>query len=249
MLSLLYCTTLTSVHNYWKNHSFDYTDLCWQSVREQFLGPHRWGRNEVRPSSNLDIKSGLEPGPGILSRTVKGLHRVWAALGRQGAGCCWMTMAFLENLGEVQNWALSLSTRWTWTKSLLNGCKVPSGLLPSCLCSSLCYFGANYAVCWVSLLPDLKLPVLWPFACLLFLSVDRGQPDKASDFNQPSLPLVSISRKIFTECFIFSSQGFGHPGVIYGFHYPLFPIHYYCEELRFAYIPNIISSLQRGPMP
>ena len=99
----LYCPALTSIHDYRKNHSFDYTDLCWQSVREQFLGPHRWGRNEVRPSSNLDIKSGLEPGPGILSRTVQGLHRVWAALGRQGAGCCWMTMAFLENLGEVQN--------------------------------------------------------------------------------------------------------------------------------------------------
>ena len=24
-------TTLTSIHNYWKNHSFDYRDLCWQS--------------------------------------------------------------------------------------------------------------------------------------------------------------------------------------------------------------------------
>ena len=23
--------TLTSIHDYWKNHSFDYTDLCWQS--------------------------------------------------------------------------------------------------------------------------------------------------------------------------------------------------------------------------
>ena len=26
----LYVQTLTSVHDYWKNHSFDYTDLCWQ---------------------------------------------------------------------------------------------------------------------------------------------------------------------------------------------------------------------------
>ena len=25
--SVLYCPTLTSVHEYWKNHSFDYTDL------------------------------------------------------------------------------------------------------------------------------------------------------------------------------------------------------------------------------
>ena len=30
-LSLLYDPTLTSIHDYWKNHSFDYTDLCWQS--------------------------------------------------------------------------------------------------------------------------------------------------------------------------------------------------------------------------
>ena len=31
MLSLLYGLTLISVHEYWKNHSFDYTDLCQQS--------------------------------------------------------------------------------------------------------------------------------------------------------------------------------------------------------------------------
>ena len=29
-LSLLYGPTLTSVHGYWKNHSFDYMDLCQQ---------------------------------------------------------------------------------------------------------------------------------------------------------------------------------------------------------------------------
>ena len=31
VLRLLYGPILTSVHDYWKNHSFDYTDLCWQS--------------------------------------------------------------------------------------------------------------------------------------------------------------------------------------------------------------------------
>ena len=31
VLSLLYCPVLTFVHDYWKNHSLDYTDLCWQS--------------------------------------------------------------------------------------------------------------------------------------------------------------------------------------------------------------------------
>ena len=29
--SLLYGPALTSVHDYWKNHSFDYIDLCQQS--------------------------------------------------------------------------------------------------------------------------------------------------------------------------------------------------------------------------
>ena len=30
-LSFIYGPTLISVHDYWKNHRFDYTDLCWQS--------------------------------------------------------------------------------------------------------------------------------------------------------------------------------------------------------------------------
>ena len=29
--SFLYRPTLTSINDYWKNHSFDETDLCWQS--------------------------------------------------------------------------------------------------------------------------------------------------------------------------------------------------------------------------
>ena len=36
VFSLLYGRTLTSVHDYWKNYSFDYTDLCRQSD-EPFL--------------------------------------------------------------------------------------------------------------------------------------------------------------------------------------------------------------------
>ena len=30
-LSLLYSSLLTSIHDYWKNHSFDYKHLCWQT--------------------------------------------------------------------------------------------------------------------------------------------------------------------------------------------------------------------------
>ena len=29
--SAFYSPTLISIHDYWKNHSFDYADLCWQS--------------------------------------------------------------------------------------------------------------------------------------------------------------------------------------------------------------------------
>ena len=31
VLSLLYCPTLTSIHDYWENHSFDWRDLCRES--------------------------------------------------------------------------------------------------------------------------------------------------------------------------------------------------------------------------
>ena len=30
VLSFLYGPSLVSIHDYWKNHSFDYVDLCWQ---------------------------------------------------------------------------------------------------------------------------------------------------------------------------------------------------------------------------
>ena len=35
-LSILYGPTLTSVHDYWKNHSFDYMNLCQQSEASVF---------------------------------------------------------------------------------------------------------------------------------------------------------------------------------------------------------------------
>ena len=36
VLSLVYGPTLTSIHDYWKNHSFDYMDLCQQSNASAF---------------------------------------------------------------------------------------------------------------------------------------------------------------------------------------------------------------------
>ena len=36
VLSLLHSPTLTSIHDYWKNHSLDYTDVCCQSSISAF---------------------------------------------------------------------------------------------------------------------------------------------------------------------------------------------------------------------
>ena len=42
-LSRLYGPTLTSIHDYRKNHSFDYMDLCWQSnVSVVMYGCENW---------------------------------------------------------------------------------------------------------------------------------------------------------------------------------------------------------------
>ena len=32
MLSFLYDPNFTTIHDSWKNHTFDYMDLCWQKV-------------------------------------------------------------------------------------------------------------------------------------------------------------------------------------------------------------------------
>ena len=42
VLRLLYGPTLTSIHDYWKNHCFDYMDLCWQSNVSAFQYYYYW---------------------------------------------------------------------------------------------------------------------------------------------------------------------------------------------------------------
>ena len=51
-LRLLYGPTLISVHNYWKNHSFDYMNLCWQMQSAKIVCyvmycSHRWHLNHL----------------------------------------------------------------------------------------------------------------------------------------------------------------------------------------------------------
>ena len=58
VLSFLYSPTLTSIHDYWKKHSFDYTDLCWQSNVSAFYMLSRFVTAFLPKSKHLLI-SGL----------------------------------------------------------------------------------------------------------------------------------------------------------------------------------------------
>ena len=51
MLSLLYGSTVTSIYDYWENHSFDYMDLCQQSDISAF-------RKEVEQGKTLLCHTG-----------------------------------------------------------------------------------------------------------------------------------------------------------------------------------------------
>ena len=67
-LSLLYGPTLTSVRDYWKNHSFDYVDLCSISQTLMYLGsPTIAGRNTDAQAPALEalIQQDGEGGQGI----------------------------------------------------------------------------------------------------------------------------------------------------------------------------------------
>ena len=54
-LSLFYGSALISLHDYWKNHSFDYTDYCWQSDVSAFWCLKLKNREYKIHSKNLHI--------------------------------------------------------------------------------------------------------------------------------------------------------------------------------------------------
>ena len=41
-LSFLHSSTLTSIHDHWKNYSLDQMDLCWRSNISAFMGPSKY---------------------------------------------------------------------------------------------------------------------------------------------------------------------------------------------------------------
>ena len=57
-LSLLYGPTLTSMRDYWKNHSFDYMDLCWQtdvSIGLLTLYEYKWIKDLYRKAKTVKL--------------------------------------------------------------------------------------------------------------------------------------------------------------------------------------------------
>ena len=63
MLSLLYGPTHTFVHDYWKNHSFDYVEFCCQSDVSGFPGGSD-GKESACNVGDLDLIPGLGRSPG-----------------------------------------------------------------------------------------------------------------------------------------------------------------------------------------
>ena len=72
VFTLLYGPTLTSVHCYWKNHSFDYTSLCWGSDISAFEYAARFVIAFLPRSMRLLISWLQLPSAGILkSKKIK----------------------------------------------------------------------------------------------------------------------------------------------------------------------------------
>ena len=73
-----YCPALTSVHDYWKNHSFDYMDLCQQSdvsvLKCQLIGKRSDARKDRRQE-----KKGMTRGQDGWNASQTQWTRVWAS--------------------------------------------------------------------------------------------------------------------------------------------------------------------------
>ena len=70
-LSLLYGLTLTPVHDYWKNDSFDYMDLCWESNVSAFYMLCRFVIAFFFPRSKCLLTSWLQSSSAVILEPKK----------------------------------------------------------------------------------------------------------------------------------------------------------------------------------
>ena len=131
-VSLLYDPTLTSVHDYWKNHSFDYPDLCRQSgvsaswytvwVCLGLLRTFLVVKN--LPASARDIrKVGLVPGSGWSPGGGNGSPLQYSCLENPMDWGAWWAAVY--RVAKSRTWLKRLNTRVCYSfpsrsKQLLN---------------------------------------------------------------------------------------------------------------------------------
>ena len=65
-LNLLYGPTFTPIHDYWKKHSSDYTDFCWQSLARLFTSLISFNLHNTLGEGLTSYDYGPKPVPSLM---------------------------------------------------------------------------------------------------------------------------------------------------------------------------------------
>ena len=121
VLSFLYDPTLTSMHDCWKNHSFDYMDFCWQRLLRVPWTARRSNQSVLKETSPEYSLEGLK----LKLKLQYFGHLMWRAdslektlmLGKIEGGRKrgQQRMRWLDGITNSVNMSLRSSRRWWWT--------------------------------------------------------------------------------------------------------------------------------------
>ena len=140
VLSLLCGPTLTSIHDYWKNHSFDYMDLCRQmEMQVQSLGQEDSLKEEMAAHSSIlawEIPYTEEPGE--LQSMGSPKSQTWLIIHALFKYCKWIVfhvsllrlwnmfreLTLPSAIIKIWTWAI-FSNLWLWEFLLSYSCASP----------------------------------------------------------------------------------------------------------------------------
>ena len=109
VLSFLYSPTLTSIHDYWKIHSFDWMDLCWQNVEWQITSVFLPG--ESHEQRNL---AGYSPWDHKSRTRLSAFFLSFSFL--YGCECWTVKKAECQRIDDFELWCWRRLLRVPWTQ-------------------------------------------------------------------------------------------------------------------------------------